>query len=113
MKRYALTLALKDDPQLIAEYKRQHEAVWPEIISSHREAGITNMEIYLHGNQLFMLMEVNNGFSFERKAELDAANPKVHEWENLMLRYQQPDTDAPLAAKWQLMEPIYAMPKGA
>jgi len=111
MRRYALTLALKNDAALIEEYKQQHEKVWPEIIASHRAAGITNMEIYLHGNQLFMLMEVDDSFSFERKAALDAANPKVHEWENLMLKYQQPANDAPLAAKWQLMEQIYAMPQ--
>lgn len=110
MRRYCLTLALKNDPALIEEYKTHHQHVWPEIIQSHREAGITNMEIYLHANQLFMIMDVDDTFTFERKAQIDEATPKVHEWENLMLKFQQPATDAPLAAKWQLMEQIYKMP---
>ncbi len=38
-KRYCLTLDLKDDPNLIAEYRRHHEKVWPEITKSIRDAG--------------------------------------------------------------------------
>ena len=112
MRRYCLTLNLKDDPALIEEYKSYHQNVWPEIIESHREAGIEHMEIYLHGIQLFMIMDVNDDFSFERKAELDAANPKVVEWEMLMLNYQAPREDAPMSGRWELMEPVYQMPKG-
>ena len=75
-KRYCLTLDLKDDPKLIAEYKRYHEKVWPEITKSIKDSGIEDMEIYLLGTRMFMVMEVNEKFSFEAKAEADRENPK-------------------------------------
>ena len=46
MKRYSLTLDLKNDPELIREYEEHHKAVWPEIINSIKDAGIENMQIY-------------------------------------------------------------------
>jgi L-rhamnose mutarotase len=46
-KRYCLTLDLKNDPKLIAEYKRYHEKIWPEITKSIQDAGIVDLEIYL------------------------------------------------------------------
>ena len=50
MRRFCLTLDLRDDPRLIAEYKKYHERVWPEITKSIRDAGIAEMEIYLAGD---------------------------------------------------------------
>jgi len=38
------------------------------------------MEIYLLGTRMFMIMEVNESFSFESKARADQLNPKVQEW---------------------------------
>ena len=79
-RRYCLTLDLKDDPQLIAEYKHYHEKIWPEITRSIKEAGIEDMEIYLHGTRMFMVMEVSERFSFEAKTKADREIPKVREW---------------------------------
>ncbi len=67
-KRYCLALDLKDDPALIAEYKRHHQKIWPEITKSIRDSGIEDLEIYLLGARLFMIMEVNATFSFAEKA---------------------------------------------
>ena len=83
-RRYCLTLDLKDDPQLIREYKKYHERIWPEISSSLKESGIEDAEIYLLGTRMFMILEVNDSFSFEAKGRADMANPKVREWEELM-----------------------------
>jgi len=33
-RRYFFTLDLKDDAKLIAEYKRCHEKIWPELTQS-------------------------------------------------------------------------------
>src|ERR1700732_247941 len=87
-RRFCLTLDLKDDPILIAEYKSYHQRIWPEITQSIRDSGIEDMEIYLLGTRMFMIMEVNERFSFEAKAQADGKNPKVQEWENLMWRFQ-------------------------
>ena len=89
MRRYALALDLVDDERLIAEYETYHKDVWPEILESIRSAGIVNMEIYRAGNRLFMVMEVNDDFSFEAKAKSDSTNPHVQRWEELMWKYQQ------------------------
>jgi L-rhamnose mutarotase len=70
-QRYCLTLDLIDDPQLIAEYRRYHEAVWPEVTECLRETGIVDMELYLLGTRLVMVMEVDERFSFENKARIE------------------------------------------
>ena len=109
MHRYCLTLDLKDDPQLIREYEAYHHRIWPEITSSIKEAGINNMEIYRFQNRLFMIMETDDSFSFERKAQMDATNPKVQEWEQLMWKFQQPLPWASDGEKWVLMNKIYQL----
>ncbi len=107
MKRYCLALDLKDDAALIAEYEAYHKNIWPEIAASITASGITKMEIYRTGNRLFMIMEVNESFSFEAKAKADAANEKVQEWEMLMWKYQQALPLAKPGEKWMLMEKIF------
>jgi len=107
MKRYCLTLDLKDDPQLIGEYEEHHKAVWPGILSSIKDAGIEKMEIYRYGTRLFMIMDVDNNFSFEKKQEKDINNPMVQQWEELMLKYQQPFAGSANNEKWMLMKKIF------
>jgi L-rhamnose mutarotase len=108
-RRYCLTLDVKDDPALIAEYREFHRRVWPEITQSIREAGIEDMEIYLLGTRLMMIMEVNEDFSFEKKAQADRSNAKVQEWEELMWKFQQPLPHAKPGEKWILMERIFEL----
>jgi L-rhamnose mutarotase len=107
--RYCLTLDLKDDPGLIARYKRYHEQVWPEILKSIKDSGIEDMEIYLLGTRMLMIMEVNEKFSFEAKAKADSENPKVQEWEELMWKFQKSLPQAQLGEKWLLMERIFKL----
>ena len=108
-RRYCLALDLKDDPKLIAEYKHYHEKIWPEITKSIKDSGIEDLEIYLLGSRLFMIMEVNETFSFATKAEADRTNPKVQEWENLMWKFQKPLLQAKRGEKWILMERIFKL----
>ncbi len=109
IRRYCLTLDLKDDPALIAEYRKHHEKVWPEIIKSIKDSGIEVMEIYLFGTRMFMIMEVNESFSFDAKAAADCANPKVQEWEQLMWKFQQALPQAKPGEKWIRMERIFKL----
>jgi L-rhamnose mutarotase len=108
-RRYCLTLDLKDDPELIAEYKRYHQKIWPEITQSIKDAGIEDMEIYLLGTRMFMALEVKEGFSFDRKASADRLDPKVQEWEKLMWTFQKPLPEAKPGEKWLLMERIFKL----
>ncbi len=108
-RRFCLTLDLKNDPQLIAEYRRYHERIWPEITESMRNSGVEDMEIYLLGTRMFMIMEVNEKFSFDKKARGDQLNPKVQEWEELMWKFQQSLPGASPGEKWLRMERIFKL----
>lgn len=108
-RRYCLTLDLKDDPKLIAEYRRHHEHVWPEVLQSIRGTGIVGLEIYLLGTRMCMVMEVNDQFSFEAKSAADRSNPKVQEWEQLMWKFQKALPEARPGEKWLLMEKIFEL----
>jgi L-rhamnose mutarotase len=111
MKRYCLALDLIENPALIDEYERWHksENIWPEIKKSITDSGITHLNIYRTGNRLFMIMETADDFSFEKKANMDAANPKVQQWEELMWKFQQPLPWAKPGEKWILMDKIFQL----
>jgi len=109
MRRYCFTLDLIDDEELIAAYKQYHEAIWPEIVESIKSSGINDMEIYLSGTRLFMIMETIDTFSFENKAKADLENPKVQEWETLMWNYQKALPNAKPGEKWRLMDQIFKL----
>jgi L-rhamnose mutarotase len=108
-RRFCLTLDLKDDPILIAEYKRYHEKIWPEITRGIKDSGIEDMEIYLLGTRMFMIMEVNESFSFEAKAKADQLNLRVQEWERLMGTFQKSLPQAKPGEKWLLMKRVFKL----
>lgn len=109
-KKFCLALDLKDDPELIKEYKSFHKNVCPEIIKSIKDSGISVLDIYCTGNRLFMIIEADENFSFEKKSTMDNKNPKVLEWEKLMWKFQQALPWAKPGEKWILMEKIFELP---
>lgn len=109
MKKFALTLDLKDDEHLIAAYEAYHEKVWPEVLKSISDSGIISMEIYRVGTRLFMTMVTTPDFSFEEKSKADQSNPKVQEWEQLMWTYQQQIPGSKPGEKWVLMKKIFEL----
>ena len=106
-QKYCFALDLIDDPVLIAEYKKYHEKIWPEITASIVDSGIENLDIYCVGNRMVMIIEANETFTFERKGEMDASNPAVQKWEELMWKYQKALPGAKEGEKWMLMEKIF------
>lgn len=111
MKRYCYAVDLKDDPQSIAEYEYWHKAEngWPEIRKSILDADITDMQIYRTGNRLMMIMDTTDDYDADRKAHMDAGNPKVQEWEQLMWKFQQPVPWAREGEKWVPMFRIFKL----
>ena len=107
MKRYCLTLDLKDDAKMIAEYEEYHKSISPEILKSIKDAGIESMQIFRLHTRMFMIIDTTDDFSFEKKALMDASNEKVQIWENLMWEYQQALPMAKEGEKWVLMKQIY------
>jgi L-rhamnose mutarotase len=60
---------------------------------------------------MFMILEVDDSFSFEKKAEADRRNPKVQEWEDLMWKFQKALPEAQPGEKWLPMERIFVLEK--
>jgi len=110
-KRYCKTLSLEDDPQLIEEYKKVHApgAVWPEITQGMRDVGILDMEIYITGTRLFMIMDTVSGFDHDSAMKELAGKPRQSEWEAYVSRFQRTSADSSADEKWQLIERIYKL----
>jgi L-rhamnose mutarotase len=110
-QRFCLCLELKDDPALIDEYKQWHspEHIWPEIPAGIRQVGILNMEIYLLGTQLFMIIEATSDFNFDRDMQVLAELPRQQEWEAFVSKFQKTSPDAKSSEKWRLMERIFKL----
>ena len=108
-KRYCQTLDLRDDPQLISAYRRLHapDGIWPEILEGIRASGVLEMEIYLVGTRLFMIVELPANLSWHEVMEKMAHQPRQAEWEALTARYQKAQATATSDEKWQLMERIF------
>ena len=110
-KRYCKTMMLKDDPQLIKEYKKVHAKgnAWPEISQGMKEVGIIDMEIYLFNNRLFMIMNTTADFDHNKAMAELAGKPRQAEWEAFVSRFQVSSEKATANDKWQLMERIYEL----
>jgi L-rhamnose mutarotase len=109
MPRHCLTLDLKNDATAIAEYKRYHVKIWPEVKQSLFDAGVEKMEIYLLGTRMFMIMDVDDSFSLSKKAVMDLANAKVQEWETVMHGFQEQLPGARADQYWMEMERVFSL----
>ena len=109
MIRHVLTIDLRDDPEVIESYKAHHRRVWPEVVRSLQRAGIRNMEIYLLGRRLVMVVDTD-GADFRRCfAAHVSSSPRVAEWERLMKSLQQPAPDAEPGEWWTAMERLFTL----
>lgn len=109
VERICRTLELRDNPELMAEYRRRHscEAIWPEIPAGIREVGILEMEIYQLGTRLFMIVEIPAGLDWEAAMQRLATLPRQQEWEDYMAIFQLVKPGSSAAEKWQPMERIF------
>ena len=109
VKRYCRTMDLKPDDALIREYIHRHSEgeAWPEILAGIREVGILEMEIYLLGNRLFMIVETPVDFDWGSAMARLATLPRQQEWEDYMAEFQLVKAGMSSAEKWQLMERMF------
>ncbi len=109
VKRYVQTMSLRDNPELIAEYRRLHSrgVIWPEILQGIRDCGILEMEIYLHGTRLVMIVDAPLDFDWDTAMARMASGPRQAEWESLVAKYQQASAGQRSDEKWQLMDRIF------
>jgi L-rhamnose mutarotase len=110
MKQFAKTILLKDDPELIAQYRHYHDHIWPEVVNSFKQVGVLNIQIWMIGRQLFMLMTTAD--TFNPSQDLDTylgLNPKNRAWEELMTTFQEKLPEAKPDEHWAEMELIFQM----
>lgn len=109
VKRYCQTLDLRDNPELIAEYCRRHSEahIWKEIPAGIREVGILEMEIYILGTRLFMIVETPLDFDWDTAMARLGSLPRQEEWEDYMAEFQLVKAGMSSAEKWQMMERIF------
>ena len=113
VKRYCQTLDLKDNPELIAEYRRRHSdgEAWEEILDGIRSVGILEMEIYIVGTRLFMIVETPLDFDWDSAMARLATLPGQQEWEDYMAEFQVAEQGASADEKWRMMERIFYLYK--
>ena len=109
VKRYCQTLDLRDNPELIAEYRRRHsqEHIWKEVPEGIRQVGILEMEIYLLGTRLFMIVETPMDCDWDTAMARLGTLPRQAEWEDYMAEFQLVKAGMSSAEKWQLMDRMF------
>ncbi|HUS15338.1 MAG TPA: L-rhamnose mutarotase [Chloroflexia bacterium] len=109
MKRFAQTVLLKDNPEVIRQYEAYHANPWPEVIAGNLSIGVRRVFIYRFQRQLFMFLETADDFDLERDLPKYMADPRAQEWDTLMRTFQEPVSGAPAGATWVPMTEIFAM----
>ena len=109
LKRYVQFLEISDDPELMEQYRKWHseEHHWKEIHDGIRQVGILEMEIYMLGNKLVMIVDTPADFQWEEAMNRLATLPRQAEWEAFVSKFQGCAADARSDEKWQLMECIF------
>lgn len=110
VKRYCRTMQLREgDQKFIDDYRHAHSegVIWKEIIDGIREVGILEMEIYILGNKLFMIVETPLDFNWDEAMERLAKLPRQQEWETFMSRFQDCSAKATADEKWQMMDRMF------
>ena len=109
VKRCCQTLSLKNNPELIAEYRKIHsrENAWPEIRKGIRSVGILEMEIYISGSLLFMIVDTPLDFDWDSAMERLSHLPRQAEWEDCVARFQECAPGSTSSQKWKLMERMF------
>jgi L-rhamnose mutarotase len=117
MNRHVFTLNLKDGPGIVERYTRYHRNVWPEVQASLKQVGVQEMDIYLLGRCLVMVVEMREGLDYRTAFAAHASSahasssPRVAEWEQLMKSLQAPD-DAHTGEWWARMERVFHLEQG-
>ena len=108
MKCYGMTINLKDDAEVIAQYKAYHRHVWPEVLENARGLGILKTRIFLIGRRLFMYIETEDEFEWTSSfsAPQDVA-VRLRAWDDLMRGFQEQAPEAQADEWWAQMELVH------
>ena len=113
LKRYVQFLEIKDDPELMAQYRYWHSEAhhWQEIREGIKAVGILEMEIYLLGNHLTMIVDAPADLDWQAAMNRLATLPRQAEWEAFVSKFQGCSSEARSDEKWRPMERIFHLYK--
>lgn len=108
--RRCFAVDLHDDADQIARYRAWHRAGGPPaaVTAAIRADDVRELEIWLVGDRMLMILEQGDGHDAQAKAARDAADPDVRAWDALMRTFQRPLPFAP-DRTWVEMERIYLL----
>ena len=111
VKRYVQFLEISDDPELVAQYRKWHseEYNWKEVREGIREVGILEMEIYILGSRLVMILDAPADFRWDEAMARLATLPRQAEWEAFVSKFQGCPAEARSDEKWQPMERMFRL----
>lgn len=111
VKRYVQFLEISDNPALIEQYRKWHseEYNWQEVRDGIRAVGILEMEIYIFGSKLVMIVDTPADFQWEEAMNMLATLPRQAEWEAFVSQFQGCSADARSDEKWQPMERMFRL----
>ena len=109
MKRYGSVIGLQ--PDKLAEYKKLHAAVWPDVLKMIKACHIRNYSIYLRRladgrDYLFSYFEYT-GNDFAADMAKMAADPTTQRWWSVCKPCQQPLADRAPDEWWAAMEEVF------
>lgn len=106
MTRIGRVIGLNADD--IAEYKRMHAAVWPEVLTLLRSAGMRNYSIFLKEpeNLLFAYLEYE-GTDLQKDNLMMAANEDMKRWWAMTDPMQRPLDTRKAGEWWADMEEVF------
>ena len=110
VKRYCQTLSLRNgDPEFIKAYRKTHskEEIWAEVLEGIKSVGILEMEIYILGTTLFMIVETPLDFDWDSAMAKLATLPRQAEWEDYVARFQDCAFGDSSNDKWKMMDRIF------
>ena len=111
LKRYVQFLEINNDPELIAQYRYWHSEAhhWQEIREGIKAVGILEMEIYMLGNQLVMIVDAPVDLNWDEAMNRLATLPRQAEWEAFVAKFQGCSAEARSDEKWQPAERIFRL----
>ena len=111
VKRYVQFLEISDDPELVAQYRKWHseEYSWKEVRDGIKAVGILEMEIYILGSKLVMIVDAPADFQWDEAMARLATLPRQTEWEAFVSKFQGCPADARSDEKWQPMERMFRL----
>ena len=113
VRRYVQTMSLRDNPELIALYRKAHSEpeFWPEIKDDIRSVGILEMEIFILGTRLVMIVDMPDALDWDEVMTKLARLPRQAEWEDHVAQFQNCAKGTTSGEKWQMRERIFHLYK--